>query len=51
MHKSLYRKDLSMADAQIEIETLAANASDSKPDADMMLAFLSQTTPQRGIVR
>ncbi len=51
MHKSLYRKDLSMADAQLEIETLAANASDSKPDADMMLAFLSQTTPQRGIVR
>ena len=51
MHKALYRDDLTLEAAQVRIADLAASAPESGPDVDMMLTFLEQVSPQRGIVR
>ena len=51
MHKALYRDDLTLEAAQARIADLAKSAPESGPDVDMMLTFLEQVSPQRGIVR
>ena len=51
MHKALYRDDLTLDQAKAQIATLMDKSPDAAPDVQMMLAFLDQTTPQRGIVR
>ena len=51
MHKLLYRSDLTLAQAQLQIAGIAAESPASAPDVQMMLEFLEQTSPQRGIVR
>ena len=42
---------LTMAQAQVQIAALTQRYPEAAPDVAMMLDFLSQTTPQRGIVR
>ncbi|WP_342617054.1 acyl-ACP--UDP-N-acetylglucosamine O-acyltransferase [Rhodoferax sp. GW822-FHT02A01] len=51
MHKALYRDDLTLEQAQLRISELTDDTPEAAPDVDMMLAFLEQTSPQRGIVR
>jgi UDP-N-acetylglucosamine acyltransferase len=51
MHKALYREDLTLADAQARIAALTQKYPEAAADVGMMLAFLEQTLPQRGIVR
>jgi UDP-N-acetylglucosamine acyltransferase len=51
MHKALYRDDLTLEQAQRRISELMDDTPEAAPDVDMMLAFLEQTSPQRGIVR
>ena len=51
MHKALYREDLTLGAAQLQIAALSEKYPESEPDVRMMLAFLEQTSPQRGIVR
>ena len=51
MHKALYREDLTLNQAQVNIADLAEKYPESAPDVQMMLSFLEQTSPQRGIVR
>ena len=51
MHKALYRDDLTLDQAKAQIATLTAKMPDAAGDVQMMLGFLDQTTPQRGIVR
>ncbi|MBP8018870.1 MAG: acyl-ACP--UDP-N-acetylglucosamine O-acyltransferase [Hylemonella sp.] len=51
MHKALYRDDLTLEQAKAQIETLTDKMPDAAADVQMMLGFLDQTTPQRGIVR
>ena len=51
MHKALYRDDLTLAQAKAQIATLTDKTPDAAVDVQMMLGFLDQTTPQRGIVR
>ena len=51
MHKALYREDLTLAVARERIAALPLNYPESLPDVVMMLAFLEQASPQRGIVR
>ena len=51
MHKALYREDLTLVQACLQIEKLIENHPESAPDIAMMLSFLEQTSPQRGIVR
>ena len=51
MHKALYRDDLTLDAARLRIAALAENSPECKPDVDMMLSFLQQVSPQRGIVR
>jgi UDP-N-acetylglucosamine acyltransferase len=51
MHKALYRDGLTLEQAQAQIGTLSASHPEAAPDVTMMLDFLAQTTPQRGIVR
>ena len=51
MHKVLYREDLTLDTAQLQIATLAEKYPESAPDVRMMLSFLEHTSPQRGIVR
>ena len=51
MHKALYRDDLTLAQAQERIATLAAATPEAQPDVDMMLSFLAVVSPDRGIVR
>ena len=51
MHKALYRDDLTLEAAQARIADLAKSAPESEHDVDMMLTFLEQVSPQRGIVR
>jgi UDP-N-acetylglucosamine acyltransferase len=49
MHKALYRNDLTLEQAIQSIEGLG-NA-DCQDDVDLMVNFLRQVSPQRGIVR
>ncbi len=51
MHKALYREDLTLAQAQAQIAALTDKYPEALPDVEMMLGFLEQTSPQRGIVR
>ena len=51
MHKALYRRDLTLEAAQLQIASLTEKYPESAADVSMMLSFLKQTSPQRGIVR
>lgn len=51
MHKALYRDDLTLTAAQDRIAALLQTTPQAAPDVGMMLSFLEQVTPQRGIVR
>jgi UDP-N-acetylglucosamine acyltransferase len=51
MHKALYRDNLTLESAQLQIAGLAKEYPESTSDVRMMLSFLEQTSPQRGIVR
>jgi UDP-N-acetylglucosamine acyltransferase len=51
MHKALYRDDLTLLAAREHIAELAKTRPESVPDVRMMLSFLEQVSPQRGIVR
>jgi UDP-N-acetylglucosamine acyltransferase len=51
MHKALYRDDLTLQAARERIADLTKSHPESAPDVQMMLAFLDQASPQRGIVR
>ena len=51
MHKVLYRDDLTLDLAYKQIALLADQYPDSSLDVAMMLGFLEQASPQRGIVR
>ena len=51
MHKALYRDDLTLEQSRTRIADLKEKMPESAPDVDMMLSFLEQVSPQRGIVR
>lgn len=51
MHRALYREDLTLETARERIAALLEKIPESQPDVEMMLSFLAQTSPQRGIVR
>jgi UDP-N-acetylglucosamine acyltransferase len=51
MHKALYRDDLTLQAARERIADLDQNCPECLPDVQMMLSFLEQASPQRGIVR
>ncbi len=51
MHKALYRDQLTLEQATERIRSLSDSTPDAAPDVALMLDFLSQTSPQRGIVR
>ena len=51
MYKALYRDDLTLDKAQLQIAELTEKHPESSLDCRMMLSFLEQTSPQRGIVR
>ncbi len=51
MHKALYRDNLTLESAQLQIAGLSEEYPESLPDVRTMLSFLEQTSPQRGIVR
>jgi UDP-N-acetylglucosamine acyltransferase len=51
MHKLLYRDGLTLVQAHEQISTLKNLHKASESDIDLMLGFLAQTSPQRGIVR
>lgn len=51
MHKALYRDGLTLEQAKLRIAELTQQYPESTPDVDMMLAFLAQSSSQRGIVR
>jgi len=51
MHKALYRDDLTLQAARERIADLTQSHPESAPDVQMMVSFLVQASPQRGIVR
>ena len=51
MHKALYRDELTLQVATDRIAELDRDCPECKPDVQMMLSFLEQVSPQRGIVR
>lgn len=51
MHKALYRDDLTLVAAQERISSLHEIHPQATSDIDLMLSFLKQSSPQRGIVR
>lgn len=51
MHKALYRDDLKLEEAVARIHGLTDKTPEAAPDVAMMLDFLGQVSPQRGIVR
>jgi UDP-N-acetylglucosamine acyltransferase len=51
MHKALYRDDLTLDAARKKIAELASSHPETSPDVAMLLSFLEQVSPQRGIVR
>jgi UDP-N-acetylglucosamine acyltransferase len=51
MHKTLYRQQLTLAQAQSQIELLKQKYPEAKEDVHMMVSFLQGTSPDRGIVR
>jgi UDP-N-acetylglucosamine acyltransferase len=51
MYKVLYREELTLEQAKLKIAELVQKFPQADADVMMMSAFLSQTLPQRGIVR
>lgn len=51
MHKALYRDGLTLEQSRAHIATLAGETPEAGPDVALMLSFLDQVSPQRGIVR
>lgn len=51
MHKALYREDLTLAQAQAQIASMGEKHQESASDIEMMLSFLNQISPQRGMAR
>lgn len=51
MHKALYRDGLTLEASRAHIAKLTEKYPNAAPDVQMMLSFLEQTSPQRGIVR
>ena len=51
MHKALYRDGLTLHDAVLRIADLSEKYPEATHDVQMMLSFLEQTSPRRGIVR
>lgn len=51
MHKLLYRDGLTLENARAGIAVLEEKYPEAASDVQMMLAFLEQSSPQRGIVR
>lgn len=51
MYKVLYREDLTLEQARLRLAELPLRYPESSPDVAMMLSFLEQSSPQRGIVR
>lgn len=51
MHKALYRDNLTLEQATERVSGLTEQYAEAAPDVQMMLSFLSETSPQRGIVR
>jgi UDP-N-acetylglucosamine acyltransferase len=51
MHKALYRDNLPLAGARAQIEGLVQAYPDSAADVQLMVSFLDQVAPGRGIVR
>ena len=51
MHKALYRDNLTLDAARQAIENLRQISPEALSDINMMLSFLEQSSPQRGIVR
>ena len=51
MHKALYRDGLTLEQAQARMATLAAEHADASAVVQLMLDFLADVSPQRGIVR
>jgi UDP-N-acetylglucosamine acyltransferase len=51
MHKALYRDDLTLEQSRERIAALVEGTPDCAQDVRMMLDFLAQVSPQRGIVR
>jgi UDP-N-acetylglucosamine acyltransferase len=51
MHKVLYREDLTLEQSREKIASMIESRPQARQDIDMMLSFLEQTSPQRGIVR
>jgi UDP-N-acetylglucosamine acyltransferase len=51
MHKALYRDDLTLEQAKAQIAGLAVSSPSAQDEVKLMLDFLAQTSPQRGIVR
>ena len=51
MQKALYRDGLTLEQARVRIAELPETHAEATPDVQMMLSFLEQTSPQRGIVR
>jgi UDP-N-acetylglucosamine acyltransferase len=51
MHKALYREGLTLDQAKARIAELPAKHTDAQAVVDLMLGFLADSSPQRGIVR
>ena len=51
MHRALYRDNLTLDLARQAIADLGEKGLEALSDIEMMLSFLEQTSPQRGIVR
>lgn len=51
MHKALYRDQLTLDQAMQRIGSLTDRTPEAAPDVSLMLDFLRQASPQRGIVR
>jgi UDP-N-acetylglucosamine acyltransferase len=51
MYKSLYREDITLAVARERITALPQELPESAVDVEIMISFLEQASPQRGIVR
>ena len=51
MHKALYRDDLTLQAAQLRIAEMVKTKPESAPDVELMLSFLAQSSPKRGIAR
>lgn len=51
MYKALYRSGLTLEEAKTQIAELPEKHGESAADVAIMLSFLAQTSPHRGIVR